>query len=166
MSVTHCVYTRHSVLLYIHVYVLLAGPSTQTNIEQSAAGIDQVVTFGAGPDAPNTISIMFNLTDDDVALEAIERYVASLSVVDSSSGVIVTQPSVTTINVLDDDGVHTVAIGDVGSLIHTYTSIWVVCSTSTYIHVQMYNVYKVDIIRAYMYTFTCIHAHISHIGLM
>lgn len=100
---------------------LLTGPSTQTNIEQSAAGIDQVVTFGAGPDAPNSISITFDLTDDDVALEAVERYVASLSVVDPSSGVRVVQPSVTTINVLDDDGGYTVAIGDMRSYAHQYS---------------------------------------------
>ena len=58
----------------------------------------------AGPDAPNTISVTFDLTDDDVALEEVERYFASLTLVDSASGVLIVQPEMTQINVLDDDG--------------------------------------------------------------
>ena len=46
----------------------------------------------------------FDLTDDDVALEEVERYFASLSLVDSTSGVLIVEPEMTQINVLDDDG--------------------------------------------------------------
>lgn len=80
------------------------GPSNQPNIERSASGINEVITFQSGLDAPDTISVQVNLTDDDVALEDVERYFASLSLVDSTSGVLIVQPERTQINVLDDDG--------------------------------------------------------------
>ena len=58
----------------------------------------------AGPGAPDTITITFPLTDDDVALEEIERFFVGLMVENPDSGVIITQPERTQINVLDDDG--------------------------------------------------------------
>ena len=80
------------------------GPSTQTNIRISAAGINTVVTFEAGPSAPNSIAIRFNITDDDVVLEPVEHYLATLTV-DMSTGVRVIQPDATTVNILDNDGI-------------------------------------------------------------
>ena len=79
------------------------GPSTQTNIERSADGINEVIIFGAGPSADNSITVQFDLTDDDVALEDVEQYFVSLSV-PPGSGALVVQPERTQINVLDDDG--------------------------------------------------------------
>ena len=46
----------------------------------------------------------FPLTDDDVALEDVERFLVDLSVETPGSGVTVVQPERTQINVLDDDG--------------------------------------------------------------
>ena len=84
--------------------MFIPGPSNQRNIERSAAGINEIITFPAGPDGPNTIRVSFNLTDDDVALEDIESYVVDLTVQPSSPGVTVEEPERTRINVLDDDG--------------------------------------------------------------
>ena len=74
----------------------------------SADGIDELLTFGAGADAPNRTDIVFNITDDDVALEAIERYIASLEVLPGSLGVQVGDPSETSVAILDDDGTYVV----------------------------------------------------------
>ena len=80
------------------------GPSTQTNVRNSATAIDTVVTFEAGLSAPNFIAIRLNITDDDVSLEPVEHFQATLTV-DMSSGVLVIQLDTTTINVVDNDGI-------------------------------------------------------------
>lgn len=82
------------------MYVYSPGPSTQTNIEQSADDIDEVIRFGPGS---SSITVQFDLTDDDVALEDVEQYFVDLSV-PPGSGALVVQPERTQINVLDDDG--------------------------------------------------------------
>ena len=62
-----------------------------------------MIIFGAGPDAPNSITVQFDLTDDNVALEDVEQYFVRLSV-PRDSGALIVQPERTQINVLDDDG--------------------------------------------------------------
>ena len=80
------------------------GPSNQASIERSADGINEIITFEAGPDAPDIIRVNFTLTDDNVALEDIERYVVNLFLPDSPAGVLIVEPDTTRIEVLDDDG--------------------------------------------------------------
>ncbi len=63
-----------------------------------------MVTFEAGPDADNSITVQFTLTDDDVALEAIESYIGSLDIVGNPEGVILGMIDTTIVNVRDDDG--------------------------------------------------------------
>ena len=63
-----------------------------------------MITFGAGPNAPDSISIKFNITDDNVALEPVESYEATLTVLDTTSGIDVTEGGPTTIKIQDDDG--------------------------------------------------------------
>ena len=71
---------------------------------RSAPAINELITFGAGPSAPDTLTVTFPLTDDDVALEDVERFFVDLTVETPGSGVLVVQPERTRINVLDDDG--------------------------------------------------------------
>ena len=80
-----------------------SGPSTQPNIERSAPEINRLITFEAGFGAPDRITIYFPLTDDDIALEDVERFFVDLSVETPDSGVVVVSPERTRINVLDDD---------------------------------------------------------------
>lgn len=84
--------------------MLVTGPSTQTDIEVSASGLSEQVTFEAGPGTPDSISVRIDLTDDDVALEAVEQYMASLVLPANATGVRLLEPRTTEINVLDDDG--------------------------------------------------------------
>ncbi len=63
-----------------------------------------MVTFEAGPDADNSIIVQFTLTDDDIALEAIESYIGSLDIVGNPEGVTLGMVDTTTVNVRDDDG--------------------------------------------------------------
>ena len=63
-----------------------------------------MVTFEAGPDADNSIIVEFTLTDDDIALEAIESYVGTLDTVGNPEGVTIGMIATTTVNVEDDDG--------------------------------------------------------------
>ena len=69
-----------------------------------------MVTFEAGPDADNSITVQFTLTDDDVALEAIESYIGSLDIVGNPEGVILGMIDTTIVNVRDDDGELTIII--------------------------------------------------------
>ncbi len=73
-------------------------------MEISASGFDEVVTFEAGSDADNSITVQFTLTDDEVALEAIESYIGSLDIVGNPEGVTLGMIDTTTVNVQDDDG--------------------------------------------------------------
>ncbi len=63
-----------------------------------------MVTFEAGPDADNSITVEFTLTNDEVALEAVESYVGTLDIVGNPEGVTIGMIATTTINVEDDDG--------------------------------------------------------------
>ena len=80
------------------------GPSTSSPIERSAAAIDEIITFEAGPSAPNVIDVEISITDDLVALEATESYVATLEIVGSpDSQIEIGRFPTTTVSVLDDD---------------------------------------------------------------
>ncbi len=63
-----------------------------------------MVTFEAGPDADNSITVEFTLTDDDIALEAIESYIGTLVIMGNPEGVTIGVIATTTVNVEDDDG--------------------------------------------------------------
>ena len=76
-----------------------SGPSVQTEIVQSAAGISSVITFQ--PTGPKMIDIEFNITNDVVALEVVETYSVRLS---PPSGVNLGAIPTTNVVVVDDDG--------------------------------------------------------------
>jgi hypothetical protein len=59
------------------------------------------LVFSAGQ---QSMSLALNLTDDEDALEAIEMYQLSLTIPETTRGVVSGEPIVTTINILDDDG--------------------------------------------------------------
>ncbi len=80
------------------------GPSTQTDVEISAAGINSIVEFQGGDDSPDSITVTFDITDDLVALENIESYVVGLTIEGNPEGVAIGMVAMTTVNVLDDDG--------------------------------------------------------------
>ncbi len=52
------------------------------------------------------MSLALNLTDDEDALEAIEMYQLSLTIPETTRGVVSGEPVVTTVNILDDDGMQ------------------------------------------------------------
>ena len=82
----------------------LAGPSNNTGIIRSAAGISETKTFPAGS---SSITFNFDLTDDNVGLEALESYIASLQLVGSPLGIETGVCLVeTTVNVEDDDSMY------------------------------------------------------------
>ena len=80
---------------------VMGGPSVQQNIERSTDGIDTFITFGSLPDFRD---IVFDITDDDVALETTERYNVELILPPGSTGVSIGEFGATTINIIDDDG--------------------------------------------------------------
>ena len=63
----------------------------------------QTITFGAGPSAQNVTSVQINITNDEIALEAIERYDINLEIVGSITNVVTGRHEMTTVNVLDED---------------------------------------------------------------
>ena len=72
---------------------------------QSAAAIDEIIIFEAGPSADDVISIVINITDDLVALEATESYIATLEILGTpASRIEIGQFPTTNVSVLDDDG--------------------------------------------------------------
>ena len=85
------------------MYASLPGPSTSSPIEQSAAAVDVVITFDAGPSAPNVINIPITITDDDVTLEALESYEVTLEIIGPAPNVLIGVHPTTTVNVEDDD---------------------------------------------------------------
>ena len=95
------VLTVPSLTVYTHQFI--TGPSNQLNVEISAAAVNEVIEFQAGAAAPDTITISFEINNDEVALEDVERYIAQLNLEGSSNAVIV-EPQTTEINILDDDG--------------------------------------------------------------
>ena len=76
------------------------GPSTQSDVFISAAGIFETKTFPAGS---SSITFYFDLTDDNVGLEAVESYIASLQIVGSPLGIQTGSLVQTTVIVEDDD---------------------------------------------------------------
>ena len=82
----------------------MIGPSTQQNIVQSADGIDTTVIFKAGFGFLNSTSVSFNISNDDVALEELESYNVVLRLPEPTTGIRLGNPSVTTVNILDEDG--------------------------------------------------------------
>lgn len=86
------------------VYLDPLGPSTSSPIRRSAPILVADVTFDAGPAAPNVRDVFFDLTDDLVALEATESFVATLEILGTpSSRIEIRDFPTTTISVLDDD---------------------------------------------------------------
>lgn len=91
---------RNSLCTTIHT---LAGPSSQSDIVASGSAVNTSVVFS--PDQPGfTVSIALNLTDDQDALEAIESYQLMLIIPQTTRGVVLSDPTTTVINILDDDG--------------------------------------------------------------
>ena len=56
------------------------------------------------------LSIQIPLTDDDIALEAIERYDVNLEIVGSPTNIAIGRHEMTTVNVLDQDGTFGVPV--------------------------------------------------------
>ena len=77
------------------------GPSDQTGIIINGGGIDEVIDF---PVDVNMVTIMFPITDDELGLEEIERYIAMLEIVGTPTGVIPGTTTSTEIQITDDDG--------------------------------------------------------------
>ena len=114
-----------------NVPLFAAGPSQQTNIVQSASGIDENITFS---ETINSIFVNFDLTDDLVALEPIEQYDVRLELLVDDSRIMFGSPEVTTVNVLDDDGAfHTSALVQL-YITHHHKHIF---TQIQYIHVNM-----------------------------
>ena len=82
----------------------LTGPSTQTDVEVSGVGVDTVITFGAGPAAPDVIRVNVTINDDQVGLEAVEMFPVSLELSQPNQAVAVGAPDTTIVNIIDDDG--------------------------------------------------------------
>ena len=79
----------------------------QADVVISAGGIRKTVTFEAGPGAPDNITVYFNITDDNVALEAVEMFEVELSLPQQNPSVVqLGDISVTTVTILDDDGMN------------------------------------------------------------
>lgn len=90
--------------LYHNNIIIISGPSDQTDIERSADKIDATIEFQAGAQAPNIALVTFNLTDDEVALEAVETFVVTLEILTLTD---IVQPGLqqTVVNVMDSDGI-------------------------------------------------------------
>lgn len=52
-----------------------------------------------------SLALALNLTDDEDALEAVEMYQLTITIPETTRGVVSGEPVVTTINILDDDGI-------------------------------------------------------------
>ncbi len=83
----------------IACFFIHTGPSNQPFIIPSAGGLNQNgFTFPAGQ---TTVRVPFVVTDDEVGLEDLESYIATLTT--SAAGVNVGAISQTTIEIVDDD---------------------------------------------------------------
>ena len=79
------------------------GPSSQSDIIASGPAVNMSVVFS--PDqAGFSLSVALNLTDDDDALEAIESYQLVLMIPQTTRGVVLGDPAMTVISILDNDG--------------------------------------------------------------
>ena len=86
------------------------GPSAQTNVLASATAVNETVTFQSGVGAPNSVFVSIPLTDDQVALEAVESYIIHLEIaLDTFVAIRIGFPSTTVINVLDNDGINSMS---------------------------------------------------------
>ena len=81
----------------------LAGPSTQDFVVVSAAGLPGQVTFPAGQ---TSFRVMFDINNDEIGLEDLESYFASLSLSSEaiSGGVSLGALDQASVQVVDDDG--------------------------------------------------------------
>lgn len=105
LSFAQCVKNAHAVYMLSQVCSFSAGPSAQTNILASASAVNETITFLSGVGAPNSIFVNISLTDDQVALEAVEWYIIGLEIaLDTSTAIRIGSPNTTFINVLDNDG--------------------------------------------------------------
>ncbi len=77
------------------------GPSEQDTITVNGGGINSTVTFPVDQD---TITITFPITDDEVGLEELERYVAMLEIVGTPRGVVLGTITSADIEISDNDG--------------------------------------------------------------
>ena len=73
-------------------------------MEISGERVDTIITFDAGPGAPNVIQVPVTINDDQVGLEAVEMFSVSLALTQPSDAVMVATPNVTVVNIIDDDG--------------------------------------------------------------
>jgi hypothetical protein len=72
---------------------------------RSAATLNDIITFEAGAGAADVINVVINITDDLVALEATESYIATLEILGTpASRIAIGEFPMTTVSVLDDDG--------------------------------------------------------------
>ena len=71
---------------------------------RSVDNIDTEIEFQAGLSAPDSIFITFNLSDDEVALEATEMYEVSLEVVTARGIVQLGAQDQTVVSILDTEG--------------------------------------------------------------
>ncbi len=61
------------------------------------------ITFQAGETADNSITISFNLTDDEIGLEDVEEFIVRLEVLTPGLPVAVGEQDTTVVNVVDND---------------------------------------------------------------
>ena len=61
------------------------------------------ITFQAGETADNSITISFNLTDDEIGLEDIEEFIVRLEILTPGLPVAVGEQDTTVVNVVDND---------------------------------------------------------------
>ena len=87
----------------IHVVIFVTGPSSQAFVVQSAAGFSGSYVFPAGM---TSARFMFTITDDNVGLEDIEMYLATLSLGAgaAAAGAMLGARAQATVAVVDDDG--------------------------------------------------------------
>ena len=132
------------------------GPSTQDFVVVSAAGLPGQVTFPAGQ---TTVRVPFNINNDEVGLEDLESYLASLSLTSEAiaGGVSLGAISQADVQVVDDDGMwslYVVANGNTAVLIlkcmililhtvHLYDLLHY-CSHNVY---RNYSTYNYDIVQ-------------------
>ena len=73
-------------------------------MEISGEPVDTIITFDAGPGAPDVIQVPVTINDDQVGLEAVEMFSVSLALTQPSDAVMVVSPDVTVVNIINDDG--------------------------------------------------------------
>ena len=94
------------IYMYTHTHTHTLGPSLQEDITASGPSVNTTLVISGGQQQGSgiTIALALNLTDDEDTLEAIEMYQLTLTIPEATRGVVSGEPIVTTINILDDDG--------------------------------------------------------------